>query len=527
MHGKKRVMWSVLAVLVLLVTASTWVGAAPLQQTVGQQLLTNPGFEGINCPAEGWCEGNWTRDTYNGVPYNEIFSPEGWVTFWSEGANVELEGDLYGRPECQVIPNAPPFIGPPARVRSGNYAVKHFSMYHSMDAGLYQVVTGLSPGATIQAAAYAHAWACGESTDDALTCADQFATKLMVGIDPTGGTNPWSANIVWTAGYSYDTYRQIGPVQAQVGPSGTVTVFLRQVAKWPLKHNDVYWDDASLVYTTPPATATSTAPPPPPTDTPGPPPTPMPTSTPRPDGAIVHRVQSGDTLFGIALQYGVDVDQILRLNAGSIGANNMIWTGQDLVIAVPDTGPTAVPPTTTPEGGATPEPTAAPVGEATNGSVCVVAFNDRNGDTFRQPESEELLPNAVFSLGDAEGLVGQYTTDGLNEPYCFTGLEAGTYQVSMEPPTGYEASGPSTMGIGLSGATEMNVALGAMRGDTAGGEEVEVTLTVTPGESGEEAQVEGDSFWSTAVRWVARVGGVALLLLAVVIAAVFFLSRRR
>ena len=44
------------------------------------------------------------------------------------------------------------------------------------------------------------------------------------------------------------------------------------------------------------------------------PPTPQYTPTPRPDGAIVHTVVSGDTLFGIALAYDIPVDDIYELN---------------------------------------------------------------------------------------------------------------------------------------------------------------------------------------------------------------------
>jgi LysM repeat protein len=529
MRKQRRIAWSLLAVFTLLATASTWVWASPLPQEVGQELLKNPGFEGINCPVDGWCEGNWTRDTFNGAVYSEIYSPEGWVTFWSEDYN-SLAGMDYGRPECKVIPNAAPFLGPPARVNSGNYAIQQFGFYRPIDSGIYQRVTGLSPGATVQASAYAHAWTCDEDGDP-YSCGDTYQMLFQVGIDPTGGTNPWSGNIVWASGYSYDEYRKIGPVETQVGEGGNVTVFLRATAKWGFKHNDVYWDDASLVYVTPPATPTNTPLPPPPTNTPGPSPTPGPTSTPRPDGAIVHVVEPGDTLFGIALQYGVEVEQILELNAGSIGTNNMIWTDQELVIDIPENAPPTVAPTAPATGEVTPgagvTPTA--VADTTVGSVCVLAFNDRNGDTFRQPETEELLPNAVFSVGDANGLVGQYTTDGLSEPYCFSSLSPGTYQVTMQPPDGYSVSGPSYMAVGLSGGMDMNVGMGAKRGDSAPGPEGSETPTVdidNP-DNPDEGEDGGGSFWSTAARWVARIGGILLLVIAVVIAAVFFLSRRR
>jgi LysM repeat protein len=517
MRRKER-LWVVLAVLSLLVgTVPQWVSAAPPAQEGGENLLVNPGFEGINCPSGGWCDGNWTRDTYNSSVYGEIFTPQGWTTFWNAGTNP-ADGRQYGRPECKVIPNAPPFVGPPARVRSGNYAIMQFGFFRSIDSGVYQVVSGLTPGATVKLSAYAHSWSCDKDEPIAYSCGDDYNMLFRVGIDPNGGANPWSPSIVWASGYSYDEFRKIGPVETQVGEGGRVTVFLRATSKWAYKHSDVYWDDAKLVYTEPPAPPTNTPPPPPPTATYGPPPTPMPPPTPRPDGASVHIVQSGDTLLGVALRYGVPLAQIEQLNAGSIGPNNIIRVGQELVISIPAASPTPsvpAPDLTTPEA---PEP-ASPSSEI--GSVCVLAYHDRNGDTFRQADTEELLPNAVFSLGDATGLLGQYTTDGLSEPYCFTGLGSGTYRVLMQPPQGYAVSGPSEMYLGMGAAARLDAVFGAQRSDElAPGEE-----TAEGTESG--GSEESDSALSQVLRWGARISGILMLVLAVGVAVVFVLSRRQ
>ncbi|MBN2390941.1 MAG: hypothetical protein JXR84_09465, partial [Anaerolineae bacterium] len=45
-------------------------------------LLVNPGFEGIGVPVDNISPvyDNWTRDTFTGVQYGEIYTPEGWVT---------------------------------------------------------------------------------------------------------------------------------------------------------------------------------------------------------------------------------------------------------------------------------------------------------------------------------------------------------------------------------------------------------------------------------------------------------------
>jgi LysM repeat protein len=490
----------------------------------GENLLQNPGFEGINCPSSGWCEGNWTRDTFTGATYSEIFTPEKWVTYWSDGKNP-ADGRKYGRPECKVIPNAKPFLGPPARVRSGNYAVMQFGFFRSIDSGVYQVVTGLSPQATIQLSAYAHAWACDEDEGGPYSCGDDYQMLFRVGIDPNGGVDPWSSSIIWASGYSYDDFRLIGPAEAQVGEGGTVTVFLRATAKWPYKHNDVYWDDASLVYTTAPAAPTNTPQPPPPTATPGPSPTPLPTPTPRPDGAIVHIVQSGDTLFGIALMYGVDLDQIRQLNASALGSSDIIVPGQELVISLPSETPTPTPlpapPTPTPASGAGSSGTEGGAGGA---SICVLAYHDRNGDTFRDEETEELLPNAEFTLADASGVVDRYTSDGISEPYCFTGLAGGAYRVIQNSPPGYVPNGPAEWPVAVAEGTSLDIQFGSMRSESAEAPG-EATEPVPGSEEGNEPDT--GSTLSRTFATVAKVSGILVLILAAGVAVLFVLNRRR
>ncbi|MFO7741587.1 MAG: LysM peptidoglycan-binding domain-containing protein, partial [Anaerolineae bacterium] len=299
---------------------------------------------------------------------------------------------------------------------------------------------------------------------------------------------------------------------------------------------DAYWDDASLVTTAPGIPPTSTPPPEstplpePDTPTPGPSPTPLPTATPRPDGATVHVVESGETLYGIALRYGVSADQIRELNPGSIGPNDLIQTGQELVISVSGEAATATPlpePTTaTPEGEpeATPSPTEEP---AAGASICVLAFHDRNGDTVRDPDAEELMPNVKFTLADASGVVAEYSTDGVSEPYCFTELDAGSYRVIQEVPTGYEPTGLSEQNVALGAGTSFDFEFGSARIEEAPDSEEtdEEAETSPPDESGGETG--GAPLLGNLLVTVARVAGILVLVLAGAIAVLFVLSRRR
>lgn len=541
---------AVLLMTMLLGMAPVLSHAAPdgsrMLQT-GTNLLQNPGFEGITCgptSAEGWCDDNWGRKTHDGSVHDNIFTPQGWVAWWRKG-------DGYGQPEIKTIPKVAPFIGPPARINNGKYAALFFTYYRNQDGGFYQVVNGLEPGATVQASAYAHGWSCDE-TNDGLSCDDPWNMTFQVGIEPNGAADPFSPNVVWSEEQpSPDEYRRIGPVTATVGPNGSVTVILRSKTKWPLQHLDAYWDDASLVTTSPGVPPTSTPLPEPPTPTPGPSPTPLPTSTPRPDGSIVHVVQSGDTLSSIALEYGVTVDQILELNSGSIGPNNLIQTGQELVISVSGDAATATPlpepPTATPEGegdtgteddetgsedgetDAETEPTAAPTEETEGASICVLAFHDRNGDTVRDSDTEELLPNVNFTVANASGVVGEYSTDGVSEPYCFTGLDPGSYRVIEQAPAGYEATGLPEQNVALSENTSFDFQFGNARTEAATNPEEtgeESSEATSPEDEGAGDADQGPLLGNVLVT-VARVAGILVLVLAGAIAVLFVLSRRR
>jgi LysM repeat protein len=458
------------------------------------------------------------------------------VTWWRKG------GD-YGQPEVKTIPNVPPFKGELNRIRSGNYGVLLFTYYRLQDIGLYQVVSGLEPGATIEFSAHAHGWSCGDKDAKlGYTCGDEWNQRFQVGIEPNGIADPFSNSITWsTARPSPDYFSLIGPVGAQVGESGTVVVFLRSKTRWKVEHQDAYWDDASLVVTSPGTPPTATPLPPPPTPTYGPTPTPRATPTPRPDGATVHVVESGDTIFGIALIYGVDADQIRKLNAGSIGANDMIHPGQELVITLPSGQPTAtpLPPPPTPEptpaegNPAAPEAEAAPetgaeVAEAepTGGaSICVLAYHDRNGNTFRDDtQTEELLPNVEFTLADASGVVNRYASDGVHEPHCFTALVPGAYRVIQNSPPGYATSGPAEWTVAVAEGTSLDIQFGNVRsGDAPLPEEV---TEPTP-ENGEEDNSNTSSTARRVFATVAKISGIMVLILASGVAVLFVLNRRR
>jgi LysM repeat protein len=537
---QNRILISVLLAAGLLGAVPTFSVGVPVSSLHAQDqtnLLKNPGFEGLSCDPSsppGKCHGNYDQGRVHvndGVIRDNVFTPQGWVTWWREGGN-------YGQPEVQVIPADDPRYSYDAelpRIHGGMYSLKLFNFYRNQDAGIYQVVTGLEPGSTVEFSAYGHGWSCEGDTPLGYTCGDPWNQVFQVGIEPNGVADPFSPNIIWsTEMRSPDHFNLIGPASAKVGEGGSVCIYLRSKTKWAYKYQDAYWDDASLVMTAPGTPPTNTPLPPPPTPTYGPSPTPRPTPTPHPGGAVIHVVQSGDTLFGIALMYNKDVNELRQLNAGSLGPNDMLQVGQELVISLPSETPTPTPlpePPTAESPVAGPDsPAAQPGGGAAAGgsgaSICVLAYHDRNGDTFRDETTEELLPNAEFAVADASGVIDRYTSNGISEPYCFTGLTAGTYRVIQTSPPGYAPSGPTEWPVALAEGTSFDFQFGNVRGESPEAPGEAQMPTVESGNSNEPTATGNASTVNRIFNTVAKVSGVFVLILAAGMAALFFFNRR-
>lgn len=503
--------------------------ANPVRQEIGTNLLANPGFEGIGKSQDSSVAnpGNWTRETFNGEQRSEIMTPEGWVTWW-QGGDFKI-------PECKVAQNEYDYKTD-NRIYEGYYSGTCFAMWGKMNAGYYQVVRNLQPGAVVEGSFYAHAWSC-EEDEPPLSCGDPSSFYFRVGIDPNGGTDPFSGNIVWSnAAFHYDTFGRVGPLQATVGGSGAVTLFLQSYAKWEVKHNDAYVDSPTLKLVSLGETPTETPPPPPPTsdapETPEVPPTPQYTPTPRPDGAIVHVVVSGDTLFGLSLTYDIPVDDIYTLN--NLDSSSLLQIGQEIVIAVSG----GALPTTTPEAEATVESTpeveptpedgtqpAENVPAAGKSALCTLAFFDANGDMFRQAENNEmLLPNVQLSLLGRSGPVDSHKTDGISEPWCFENLEPGNYVLRHTPPSGYKAIDGGQLSFILSGGQAFNIELAYIRDENApeGGD----TTTPVAGDTEGETNGEEPGGMTNVLNTVLRVSGIIVLVLAIAVAVLFVLSRR-
>lgn len=209
----------------------------------GNNLLTNPGFEGEYTPYIYPAPGNPDCQTWDPAMPNQYCErakmPDGWHPRWLPDGTKEW----LVMPE--FVPSTPDQVNPD-RVRSGQESLHYFSFFTMHEAAVHQQVTAV-PGATYCFSAWGHAWS-DRTDDDFYSATDPFNDGDLyqkVGIDPTGGTDWQSPTVIWSdERKQYDIFGEF--TISATAQANTITVFVYSRADKPVKHNDVYWDDASL-----------------------------------------------------------------------------------------------------------------------------------------------------------------------------------------------------------------------------------------------------------------------------------------
>jgi LysM repeat protein len=401
------------------------------------------------------------------------------------------------------------------RFRSGASALRYYTALATHTGGVYRTITGLTPGARLKFSAAGMAWSTNDESP--ISARPSRDIKLKIGIDPFGGSggraNPFSPEIVWSAEQSpVDAFKDLSVETEARG--GSVIVYLFSTMRDPVRHNEIFWDDAVLtaeaaLATSDPnsaPTATSVA------NTAA---TAVPqTATPNtPTNDVTHTVVANDTLLGIAEQYGTSVEELVRLNPG-LRANTLLTLGTVYLVKKGNASVAAVTPT--PDTGAQISTTGTVTGTPTVGTICVQAYFDENGDAKRD-DGEDLVPQIFFSIARDNVEVGNYTSDGVNEPYCVNNLANGEYVVGATILQIYQPSSPLNDKIRLVGA-QKDFNLGIRRKTDAGRD---VSATGTP--AARPAILEP----SNALSIVAVLGGLLMIvgLIGFLISA--FLRRRR
>jgi hypothetical protein len=195
--------------------------------------LQNPDLELDWGELEGYQPYPGYENTVRTAPY--------WLPFWNDDYNPatgENKQPEYGYPRDA-----------PHRVHTGEAAQQYgLSGWGGFEAGIYQVITGTTPGATYEFALWGLGWSSTVSwpEDDSNV---RKGLNFRVGIDPTGGESYGSADIVWSELYDpYDAWHHF-TVTATVPIAGdgqiSVWAYAHPAAYW-IQFNQVFWDTGSL-----------------------------------------------------------------------------------------------------------------------------------------------------------------------------------------------------------------------------------------------------------------------------------------
>ncbi len=370
------------------------------QEQIVENLLTNPGFEGDfvahadDAPqniAAGWNAWHIAREETspayaNHAPYYDI-------------ETARTRGDAPGKAQA------------------------YFNQYATHQGGIYQQVENITVGAAYRFSIYAWVWS--SISQDWDISEKPGNVSVRVGIDPAGGTDATSEEIIWstTAVFLYNAFYQYSVIAE--AESATITVFVESTIGEPVANNYIYLDDAVLEEATSNVIVLDNNTPTPETNDEladlseldaSPTMTPTLSATIIATGAaqaavaaeatkakaesdaaldsyqnleiVIHSVVSDDTISAIALQYGSSNEAIKAANELS---SSLIVIGQKLKVPINPTKlpvpsntptPTARPTATekpTATATATPSPTATPTPTAT---ATPVTHTVQSGDTL-------------------------------------------------------------------------------------------------------------------------------------------------
>ncbi len=193
----------------------------------------------------------------------------------------------------------------------------------------------------------------------------------------------------------------------------------------------------------------------------------FPTPTPGPDGRILYVVQAGDTLWRIAAISGISVDELRRIN--NLAADDVIREGQAILLGFGGPSEPAVTPVG-PEATFGPDlATATPLSGPGIGIICILLYDDVNGDAVRQ-EEEVPVPGGALSLASRTGTTsrtadtlpaGHPDTDVDTGSVCFPDLIAGAYNVTVAIPDGYNPTTGLNIEVDLRGGDITYIDFGA------------------------------------------------------------------
>jgi hypothetical protein len=213
-----------MSLMILLALALTLVWPFPAAFAQGGNLLANPGFEGFY------------RSFSYGSSVDQLVREFRVADGWNPWYRPHADGDpgwRYRRPEYR----------PASYSYNGSAAQQFFTSFGTHQAGLYQRVNNAVPGQNYRFSIAAYIWSSNH--ENFYRSENPGEASVRVGIDPSGGTNPYAASVVWSPFSTfYDEWRMLS-VDA-TAQSRALTVFVWSEQAYPVVHNDVAVDEAYL-----------------------------------------------------------------------------------------------------------------------------------------------------------------------------------------------------------------------------------------------------------------------------------------
>ena len=110
------------------------------------------------------------------------------------------------------------------------------------------------------------------------------------------------------------------------------------------------------------------------------------------DGRMIYKVKPGDSCISISVRFGVDYKTLLANNNLTVEDCATLTVGKEILLGVVQSATNTPLPTELPPG-PTPTPT------VTTGRICVILFEDINGDTlFESNESPSLAARSASAI---------------------------------------------------------------------------------------------------------------------------------
>lgn len=183
------------------------------------------------------------EDSFEGGFYDkdgigELTCPNGWEPAWEDGPQSS-QGYLV-RPEY----DAEDLEGGDSRVKSGRYGAKIAAASATINAVLHRRIA-VEPGMNLEATAFVQYYTHHPDGSEA-------GLAMQVGIDPHGGADFLSDEVVWGEWHGQDdpddwdgtTWRLVA-VQATAA-SANVTVFLHAANRWRSRTSAAFFDDVQV-----------------------------------------------------------------------------------------------------------------------------------------------------------------------------------------------------------------------------------------------------------------------------------------